>query len=392
MPLAHTSLGSFFYRLDGPEGAPVVVLVHSLGQDHTMWDVQADVLSARFRVVRYDLVGHGASVVESGDYSIERLARDVLALVDELGIERFAFCGVSIGGMIGQWLGAHAATRLTHLVLANTTPRVSDPSAMEVRRAAVLEGGMAAVAETALARFFSPAFVARQPDVVAHARRTLLSTDPVGYAGCCAAVRDMDQRLLVGAITVPTLVIGGDADVSMPWPEHGAALAAAIPGARVVRLDAAHLSNLERPRAFSAAVCDFLAPAVADTFASGMVMRRAALGDAHVDRSMAAATDLTREFQELITRFAWGTIWTRPGLDRRTRRLLVLAITASLGRWEEFDLHLRAGLDHELELADVKEVLMQTSVYAGIPAANTAFQRAADEVKKRALGPDTPRG
>jgi 3-oxoadipate enol-lactonase / 4-carboxymuconolactone decarboxylase len=387
MPLRNTARGSIFYRLDGPDAAPVVVLAHSLGQDHTMWDRQADDLAVTYRVLRFDLRGHGASVVTPGDYSIEDLSRDVLALVDALGIDRFAFCGVSIGGMMGQWLGAHAAERLSHLVLANTSPRVADPAAMETRRQAVLAGGMAAVADAALGRFFSPSFPPRMPAVVAASRRTLLATDPVGYAGCCAAVRDMDQRLLAGAITVPTLVIGGNLDVSMPWADHGQVLAAAVANARTVRLEAAHLSNLERPRAFSAALLEFLRPSVSEsTRESGMTVRRAVLGDAHVDRSMAAATDFNRDFQELITTFAWGTIWTRPGLDRRTRRLLVLAITASMGRWEEFGLHLRSGLDHELEPEDVREVLLQTAVYAGVPAANTAFHLAMEEIKKRDAG------
>ena len=383
MPTASTNRGSFFYRLDGADDRPVVVLSHSLGQDHTMWDQQADALAASFRVLRYDLRGHGASVVSNEAYQIEGLARDVLALVDALGIDRFAFCGVSISGMIGQWLGAHAPERLTGLVLAHTSPRVADPSAMEARRQAVLEGGMAAVADAALGRFFSPAFAATQPAVVAHARRTLLATNPVGYAGACAAVRDMDHRELVGRIAVPTLVIGGDLDVSMPWDDHGAVLAQAIPGAKVVRLPTAHLGNLEKPRSFSDALFDFLAPAGEPTIAAGMAVRRAMLGDAHVDRSVAGATDFTRDFQNLITRFAWGTIWTRPGLDPRTRRLLVLAITASLGRWEEFTLHVRTGLDHELEPCDIEEVLMQTAVYAGVPAANTAFHLAAEELRKR---------
>jgi 3-oxoadipate enol-lactonase/4-carboxymuconolactone decarboxylase len=322
--------------------------------------------------------------VTAGDYSIDELSRDVLALADALGIDRFAFCGLSIGGMIGQWLGAHAADRLTHLVLAHTSPKVSDPKAMEVRRETVLRDGMSAVAEAALGRFFSPAFLAENSVAVAHARRTLFSTDATGYAGCCAAVRDMDQRLLIGAITVPTLVIGGDLDVSMPWAEHGAILAAAIPHAKTVRLSAAHLGNLEKPRSFSAALFAFLAPATGiPTAEAGAAVRRAVLGDAHVDRAIASTTDFTRDFQDLITRFAWGTIWTRPGLDRRTRRLLVLTITAALGRWEEFNLHMRAGLDHDLELCDLQEVLLQTAVYAGVPAANTAFQMATEELRRR---------
>jgi 3-oxoadipate enol-lactonase/4-carboxymuconolactone decarboxylase len=250
---------------------------------------------------------------------------------------------------------------------------------MEARRTAVLDGGMPAVVETAMSRFFSTDGLTRRPEIAANARRTLLATSPEGYAACCAAVRDFDGRDALSSIAARTFVIAGDLDVSMPWEGHGAVLASSIPGSSVARLHAAHLSNLEQPRSFSAALLRFLVPADADVRAAGERGRRAALGDAHVDRSIAATTDLTRDFQDLITRTAWGSIWTRPGLDHRTRRLIVLVITASLGRWEEFRLHLRAGLARELEWTDVEEVLLQTAVYAGIPAANTAFQIAAEE-------------
>lgn len=371
--------GAIYYRLDGVDDQPVIVLAHSLGLDHAMWDVQAADLSPHFRVLRYDLRGHGASMVPAGDYTIEQLGQDVLALTEALGIRQFAFCGLSIGGMVGQWLGVHAQDRLTHLVLANTTARVSDPAVMEARRKAVLDGGMSAVVDSVMARFFTPASLNRNPPVVATARRTVLATSPIGYAGCCAAIRDMDHRETLARVTVPTLVVAGDHDVSMPWEGHSAVLASSIQAATVVRLKAAHLSNLERPRSFSAALYRFLLPKALDSLDAGVPVRRAVLGDAHVDRSMASTTDFNHDFQELITRFAWGTIWTRPGLDHRMRRLLVLAMTASMGRWEEFRLHLRAGVAHELEWADVEEVLLQVAVYAGVPAANTGFHMAIEE-------------
>ena len=378
MPFVPTTTGNIYYRLDGADGKPVVVLSHSLGLDHGMWDAQVEGLSPHFRVLRFDTRGHGASPAVAGDYTIEQLGHDVLALVDALGIRQFAYCGLSLGGMVGQWLAVHAADRLTHLVLANTTARVADPSAMEARRRMVLESGMAAVVDTVLSRFFTSASLEQNPPQVASARRTLLSTSPMGYAGCCAAVRDLDHRADLGRIATPTLIIGGDRDVSMPWRDHGALLAASIPHATSVTLDAAHVSNLERPRGFLAALLGFLLPGPADSLSSGTAARRLALGDAHVDGSIASSTDFTRDFQELITRFAWGTIWTRPGLDYRTRRLLVLAITASMGRWEEFRLHLGAGLARELEWPDIEEVLLQTAVYAGVPAANTGFKIAAE--------------
>jgi 3-oxoadipate enol-lactonase/4-carboxymuconolactone decarboxylase len=210
-------------------------------------------------------------------------------------------------------------------------------------------------------------------------RATLLAANPAGYAGCCAAIRDMDHRPLLPDIKVPTLVIGGDGDLSTPWAGHGDALASAIPGARSFKIASAHLSNLERPSTFTCALLEFLLPEPsADRLEAGFAVRRSVLGDAHVDRAAANATAFTREFQDLITRYAWGAIWTRPGLDPRTRRLLVLAMTASLGRWEEFRLHIRTGLAAELEMADLKEVLLQVAIYAGVPAANSAFQIASE--------------
>ena len=384
MPIVHAGDLPCYYRLDGRPDRPVVVLAHALGLDHGMWDVQAAQLLPYFQVLRYDIRGHGASGTPPGEYRIEDLAADVLALTAELGVQTFAFCGLSLGGMIGLWLAANAPDRLTAVVLANTTPRVADPAAMEARRASVLDRGMVAVADAAMSRFFSPAMLAADSSTVAWARRTLLATDPTGYAGCCAAIRDMDQSASLPRVAVPALVIAGDLDVSMPWQDHGEVLALGIPHARAVRLPTAHLSNLEAPRAFSGALFEQLLPAPADPIDGGFTVRRLVLGHAHVDRAIASTTEFTREFQDLITTFAWGTIWTRPGLDHRTRRLLVLATTAALGRWEEFRLHVRTGLQHGLETCDVKEALLQTAVYAGVPAANTGFQIAAEEIS--ALG------
>jgi 3-oxoadipate enol-lactonase/4-carboxymuconolactone decarboxylase len=242
---------------------------------------------------------------------------------------------------------------------------------------------MSGVANAVMERFFSARFRAENRPVVASARRTLVASDPTGYAGCCAAIRDMDHTALVRRIRVPSLIVGSHRDPSLPWSGHGDVLAQQIPGARALLLDTAHLSNLELPRAFSAALFEFLLPVQADARDAGHRARRAGLGAEHVDRATASADAFTADFQDLVTRYAWGAVWSRPGLDYRTRRLLVLAITASLARWEEFRLHLRAGLERELEACDVKEVLLQTAVYAGVPAANTAFHIAAEELSAR---------
>jgi 3-oxoadipate enol-lactonase/4-carboxymuconolactone decarboxylase len=382
MPLIALNGTTCFYRLDGPDNAPVVLMSHSLGHDHTMWDPQARDLARRFRVLRYDLRGHGASGVTDGDYSIEMLGRDALALLDALGIAQCSVVGVSLGGMIGIWLAAHAPARVTHLVVASSSAK-PNAEAMEARRSAVRAGGMAAVCDAVLSRFFSPAVMAVNAAVVDSTRRVLLATHATGYTGCVAAVRDADLRDLLTTITAPTLVIGTDADPAMPFAEHNRLVADGIPGARVVMLRGAHLSNLEAPRAFGAALFAFLCPAPSDMYAEGLAMRRMMLGEAYVDRAIASTTDLTREFQTQITRNAWGALWARPGLSPEIRRLVTLAISASLGRSEEFRLHVRTGLSRELESCDLEEILLQVAVYAGVPAANTAFHIAAEELAAR---------
>jgi 3-oxoadipate enol-lactonase/4-carboxymuconolactone decarboxylase len=373
-----------FYRLQGNAGRPVLILSHSIGTDHSMWDLQVADLLPHFLVLRYDTRGHGASDAPAGEYSVEMLGSDILGLADALGISQFAFCGLSMGGAIGQWVAAHAAERITHLVLANTSPQFVPRANWEARIAAVLKGGMPAIVDVVMPRFFLPETLATNNPNAASIRSVLLGTDPVGYTGCCAALRDLDHRDLLPKIKAPTLVIVGDHDVSTPWSGHGERLVDGISGSKALHLTAAHLSNIERPRSFTTALLEFLLPArhtSADSLQTGLELRRAVLGDAHVDNAIASTTDFTREFQEVITRYAWGAIWSRPELDWRTRRLLVLAVTASLGRWEEFALHVRAGLASELELCDLKELLLQIAVYAGVPAANTGFKIAGEQIK-----------
>jgi 3-oxoadipate enol-lactonase / 4-carboxymuconolactone decarboxylase len=385
LPFATIHNVRMFYRLQGNAGKPVLILSHSISTDHAMWEPQIGDLLPHFQILRYDTRGHGASEATAGEYSIEMLGQDILALADTLEISQFAFCGLSLGGAIGQWVTVHAPERVTRLVLANTSPQFVPRTNWETRIAAVGKGGMSAVVDVAMQRFFSPDTLAKQNPHVTSIRSVFLGTDPVGYLGCCAALRDMNHGKLLRQIESPTLVISGERDVATPWSGHGERLAQEIPGAKALHLAAAHLSNLERPRSFTTALLEFLLPqpnANADSLQAGFEVRRAVLGDAHVDKAIAGTTEFTKEFQELITRYAWGTIWSRPELDRRTRRLLALALTASLGRWEEFALHVRAGLASELELCDLKEVLLQTAVYAGAPAANTGFQIAAERMKK----------
>ncbi len=383
MPFIAADNTRLFYRLEGKAELPVIVLSHSLGCDHGMWEPQMPDLLEHFRVLRYDTRGHGASDVPAGESTVEMLGRDVLALCSGLGVSKFAFCGLSMGGAVGQWLAINAAEKISALVLANTSPQFGTRETWEARLEAVRQGGMAAVEQQVMERFFSPEN--RAGTWAQSVRNVLLATDPKGYGGCCVALRDINHKSELARIHVPTLVIGSDRDPSTPWEGNGDVLAREIPASRAVVLRGAHLSNLEQPRSFTTAVLEFLLERLvrpADAMEAGMNMRRQMLGDEHVERSIATATDFNRDFQALLTRYAWGTVWTRPGLHARTRRLLVLATTSALGRWEEFRLHVRAALTHGMEACDVKEMLLQVAIYAGVPAANTGFQIAREELEK----------
>lgn len=258
MPVITVDNSRLSYQIEGNEQNPALILSNALGTDIGMWTLQTPALLPEFRILRYDTRGLGSSDAPAGEYTMERLGRDVLALADALQIPKFAFLGLSLGGMIGQWLGANAADRVTALALANTTPYAPPRSNWDERRRAVLEGGMAAIVDTAMGRFFSPETLAKNDPLVNSMRATFLATNPAGYAACCSAIRDMDHRKLLPGIAVPTLVIGSDHDASTPWAGHGEILAREIPRAKALKIQTAHLSNIADPQAFNSAVIDFL--------------------------------------------------------------------------------------------------------------------------------------
>lgn len=249
---------SIHYRLEGPEDAPVLVMSNSLGTDHTMWDPQMPALLQRFRVLRYDTRGHGRSSIPKAPYQVDRLGKDVIALMDHLDIPRAMFCGLSMGGMTGMWLGVHAPERFSKLVLCNTAARIGTPQIWNDRIAIVRKSGMAAITPGGIQRWLTEAFIKANPAVVEKVSAMLLATNPEGYCLACGAVRDMDQRESVAAIRAPTLVIAGTYDVPTPAAD-GKVLADTIPDARYVELPAAHLSNVEVVADFTKELTGFLA-------------------------------------------------------------------------------------------------------------------------------------
>lgn len=245
------------YSVDGPDHAPALLLVNSIGATRAMWDPQVKTLARHFRVIRYDARGHGESSAPAGDCTIDDLGRDALAILDDVGIGRAHVCGISLGGLTALWLGRYAPDRVDHLIVANAAARIGTTESWAERMTVVRGRGMTAVADIAMPRWLSDAFRREHPDIALALHTMIVSCPPAGYLGCCAALRDADLRDAVAAITSPVLAIAGSADVTTP-PSALADIAHRIPGARMVTLDAAHLTNLEQAEAFTAAVTAFL--------------------------------------------------------------------------------------------------------------------------------------
>jgi 3-oxoadipate enol-lactonase len=257
MPIIQADGCPIHVEVDGPEQAPVLMLSNSLGTTLQMWDDQVQPFTQHFRLVRFDRRGHGRSGVAKGPYTMERLGRDALAVMDGLGLKKVHWCGLSMGGMVGQWLGANAPGRLDRLVLSNTSSYFADKAAWHDRIKTVRESGLAAIADRVMTLWFTTDFREREPAAVARMKEMMLSTPVDGYIACCEAVRDMDHREILGKITAPTLVIAGRHDPATTL-EAGEFIRSRIPGAAMTVFDAAHISNVEQPHDYADAVLGFL--------------------------------------------------------------------------------------------------------------------------------------
>lgn len=256
------------YTLEGPEDAPVLVMSNSLGTTLHMWDDQAPLLGERFRLLRYDHRGHGASPVPPGPYTVDDLGWDVLALLDRLEIENFSFCGLSLGGMTGMWLASEIPERVERLVLCCTSAKLGPPENWTLRAETVREGGLKAVSDAVLEIWFTVAFRGSNHQAVEWARSMLESSPPEGYASCCEAIRDMDLTGRLGEILAPTLVIAGAEDEATP-PEHAGLICDSLSDCSLeVISQAAHLANIEQPEAVTRAIIEHLVP-VLKTRSSG---------------------------------------------------------------------------------------------------------------------------
>lgn len=358
--------------VDGPPGAPAILLVHSLGSSLRLWDAQVASLARGFRVVRFDLRGHGLTDVGQAPCTVEDLADDAIAVLDALGIATAHVAGVSIGGMVAQAVAARAPARVTSLILCDTALALPPPEMWRERAALVRARGIAAIADAVLPRWVSPAYLASP---AGRGLRTLLvRTAPEGYAALADALAIADLSRTTPGLRVPALVVVGEFDPSTPVAA-AEALRDAIPGAQLAVIPGAlHVPMLDHPEAVTAAILAFLTPRDTDV-AAGARARREVFGAEYVARAAAATTDLDRDFQDYISRAAW-TVWARPHFDRRTRSIITIALLAALGRQNELALHIRAMKNTGASAADLSELMLHVAVYAGVPAANTAMRLA----------------
>lgn len=376
----------------GDTAAPVVLIGSSIGTASDLWSREIGTLSEFATVIAYEHPGHGAAVAAvpasgptgPGPYSVEAMAGGLVRLLDRYDVTAAHVVGLSLGGVVAQGLALTAPERVASLTLVCTAAVLPPRSLWETRAAGVREAGTVAapVVSTNLPdRWLTAGYRAAHPEAETALLAGLTEVDPESYAGCCEALADWDATGRLGDIGAPALVIAGAVDPVTPVVAS-VVLRDGIPGARLEVVASSHLAPVEVD--LSDLILDHVvrAPVVTpgrtdtDRYRAGMGVRRAVLGDAHVDRAVERTTDFSRRFQDHITLNVWGDVWTRPGLDRRARSIGVLSVLAALGLEDELRMHVRAALRNGLTRDEIGEVLLQVGVYAGVPRANVGFAMA----------------
>lgn len=380
------------YKIQGTPNSPVLIFSNSLGSEMMMWDELIPYLLPYFRVLQYDTRGHGGSknnINEKG-YTIELLGKDIINLMNELNIENAYYCGLSMGGLIGQYLGINYPNRFKKIVLSNTGAKIGNDERWNGRIETISKNGMQAIVDDTMERWFTEDFRKQNPEKVAETHAMFLRSDVQGYSNCCCAIRDADFRNQLQNLSVETLVITGDED-PVTNVEQAEFLVANIPNATLKVLHARHLAATELPQEYAEVLIDFfidkeLLPfptgeRAGDRGFRGMHVRRTVLGNAHVDRANSKINEFNADFQSFITNYAWGEVWTRPNLSKHNRSLITMAMLIALNRQTEFKMHVRAAFNNGVTVDEIKEVIMQSALYCGLPAANEAIH-AAEEVFK----------
>lgn len=360
---------------------PLVVFINSLGSDLRIWDdVAAALARARVGALRYDLRGQGLSDLGATPYRIADHVADLEAVLADVGVTRAIVCGLSVGGMIALGLADKRPELVAGLVLSCTAHRIGTAESWNARIRAVEAGGVDAIVEGVLQRWFSPAAFRDNTPALALCRNMLARSPAAGYAATCAALRDADLEEAARAVSAPTLCLAGECDGATP-PDLVRALSALVPGSAFATIPGVgHLPCVEAPAAFADHLLRFVGEVFArpdgpgdERFARGMAVRRRVLGDAHVDAAERNKTPLDADFQRFIAEGAWGSVWSRPGLTLRERSMITLALLAALGHEGEVAMHTRATRNTGASPEDVAEALLHVAVYAGVPAANKAF-------------------
>ena len=371
-------------QLSDPSAGPLLLLGTSIGTSASaLWSASAALLGERFHVVAWDLPGHGRNTEPvSAGFTMTELAAGVLAFADRVLTDRgepggrLYYAGDSLGGAVGLQALLDAPDRIIAAVLLCTGAKIGDAEGWRERASRVRASGTTVVVNRSVERWFAPGFLDREPEAGARLLESLRAADAEAYAFACEALADFDVRSQLGKIAVPVLAVAGAEDFATP-ADLLREIADGVQRGRLLILDrVAHLAPAEAPHDVAKLIITYFDAEVpgADRYAAGMRVRRQVLGDAHVDQAMSATTDFTREFQQLITEYAWGTIWTRPGLDRRSRSMITLTALVARGHYEELAMHVRAARRNGLSVDEIKEVLLQTAIYCGVPDANTAFR------------------
>jgi 3-oxoadipate enol-lactonase / 4-carboxymuconolactone decarboxylase len=377
-------------QLSDSSAGPLLLLGTSIGTSATaLWSASAALLGERFHVVAWDLPGHGRPSTSSGNtepvsagFTMAELAAGVLAFADRVLSERgepggrLYYAGDSLGGAVGLQAVLDAPDRIVAAVLLCTGAKIGDAEGWRERAARVRASGTTVVVNQSAERWFAPGFLEREPQLASRLLESLRATDAEAYALACEALADFDVRPRLGEIAAPLLAVAGAEDVATPADLLAEIAHGVQRGTLQILEGVAHLAPAEAPQEVAELIMKhFDTEGIgSDRYGAGMQVRRQVLGDDHVDRATAATTDFTRDFQQLITEYAWGSIWTRPGLDRRSRSMITLAALVARGHHEELAMHVRAARRNGLSVNEIKEVLLQTAIYCGVPDANTAFR------------------